>query len=69
MPQSKPTYCIRRFFRDGAQYNTTIKRGLTLEEAHEHCNDLQTSSRTATNADALALTKEYGPWFSYKPLT
>jgi hypothetical protein len=29
------TYCIRRFKFDGA--TTTVKRGLTLEEAQEHC--------------------------------
>jgi len=35
------TYKIIRFRFEGS--NTTIKTGLTLEEAKEHCNDPETS--------------------------
>ena len=38
----------------------TIKEGLTLEEAHEHCDDKETSSRTCTDKSH---EEQYGPWF------
>lgn len=41
----------------------TIERGLTLDEAQAHCNDPETSSRTATTARAKAITRRNGPWF------
>lgn len=40
-----------------------IKRGLTLAEAQAHCENPETSSRTATSARAIARTKRLGPWF------
>jgi hypothetical protein len=36
------TYKIIRFYQDDRP-NKIIKRGLTLEEAQEHCNDPATS--------------------------
>ena len=45
MPQStehtmEPTYTIIRFYAPHLKKeNETIKTGLTLEEAQEHCND------------------------------
>ncbi len=41
----------------------TIKRGLTLEQAQEHCNDKETSSSTCTNYHGLIRTKNKGSWF------
>lgn len=44
---SDTTYMIvRKFFKGESE---TIKTGLTLEEAQEHCEDPETSSRTCTD--------------------
>jgi len=48
------------FFNGGKR---TIKSGLTLEEAQAHCQDPDTSSRTATSAAARKRTRDRGPWF------
>jgi hypothetical protein len=56
------TYCIVRFYQQGHP-RQIIAEGLTLEEAQEHCNDPETSSRTCTSAEGLAHTAEYGAWF------
>ena len=55
------TYNIIRKFFEGAEEE--IKSGLTLKEAQKHCSDRETSSRTATGAEAIALTEARGPWF------
>jgi len=52
-------YKIMRYFKNGNE--EVIKTGLTLEEAQEHCNDPETSSRTAKNADDY--TEQHGEWF------
>ena len=58
------TYKIVRFYRDDEELNrTVVTRGLTLEQARAHCNDPETSSSTATSAEAVARTKAHGPWF------
>lgn len=57
------TYMIRRFFRDGDKNPIVIKRGLTLEQAQEYCNDPETSSSTAQSPQAKEYTAKYGPWF------
>jgi hypothetical protein len=41
----------------------TIKRGLTLEEARKHCRDPETSSKTCTKPENIAITERMGPWF------
>ena len=56
------TYMVVRMYRDSDQ-REVIKRGLTLDEAREHCRDPETSASTATSAEAQALTAERGPWF------
>jgi len=56
------TYAVVRFFRDSGE-RETIATGLTREEAREHCNDPETSSRTCTLKEGLKLTEEKGPWF------
>lgn len=55
------SYAIIRFF--GNNPSKVIKRGLTLEEAKDHCKNPETSSRTATSATAKARTKRMGAWF------
>lgn len=51
---------VRKFFKYPGE---TIKEGLTLEEAQEHCSDPETSSRTCTDKENVLLTEEKGPWF------
>jgi hypothetical protein len=56
------TYRIVRMYKD--TYKTlTVARGLTLEEAQEHCKDPETSSRTAKLPHNVRRTKRCGPWF------
>ena len=55
------TYKIVRFFQDGDR--EIIERGLTLEEAQEHCQDPETSSSTATSPRAVERTERRGRWF------
>ena len=56
-----PTYKIVRFFQHGDK--KTLVRGLTLEQAQEHCEDPETSSRTCKGKAAVERTRERGPWF------
>lgn len=58
-----PVYCIVRGFRDGERPSEVIRRELTLTEAKEHCNDPETSSNTATSAEAKSITAAHGEWF------
>lgn len=64
-------YKIVRFYEDdkmrggrallGAPHNgMTIKDGLTLEEAQEHCDDPETRSSTCSDDTH---EQQYGPWF------
>lgn len=57
-----PYEIVRHYQRDDVE-NEIIDTVDTLEEAREHCNDPETSSRTATNNAAVALTEKYGDWF------
>jgi len=59
---------VRNYFKgmhgDGERpFHRTIKTGLTLEQAQEHCQNPETSSRTCTSAKAKAITRKHGPWF------
>jgi hypothetical protein len=54
---------VRNYFNREAPGRRTIKTGLTLEEAREHCSNPETSSRTATSREAKRRTEQYGPWF------
>ena len=58
-----PTYKITRYYRNRPGDPDVIQRGLTLDEAQEHCNDPQTSSSAATSPQAQAITEQSGPWF------
>ena len=49
------TYKIIRFRFEGD--DRVIKRGLTLEEAQEHCRDPETSGSTCSDM------RERGQWF------
>jgi hypothetical protein len=55
------TYKIVRGFFDGER--ETLETGLSLNEAQEWCKDPETSSRTCTRPDLVALTDARGPWF------
>jgi hypothetical protein len=54
------TYKIIRHFPHGTE---EIKTGLSLEEAQEHCQDPETSSRTCTTGEGLMMLSKYGFWF------
>lgn len=55
---------VRNYFdRERAPSRRTVKTGLTLQEAQEHCSRPETSSSTATSAAAKRRTRAYGPWF------
>jgi hypothetical protein len=54
-------YKIVRMYQRGGK--RTIERGLTLQQAQAHCQDLETSSRTCKKAANVARTRRMGPWF------
>ncbi len=51
------TYKIIRFYRELHKSSRVIKRGLTLEEAQEHCSDPETSGFTCSDLN------KRGQWF------
>lgn len=57
------TYCIKRFYQNPRITTEIIKTGVTLAEAKIHCNDPQTSHKTATGPEARARLEARGPWF------
>lgn len=57
------TYRIVRFFQDNKQPREVITRGLSLEQAQEHCEDPDTSSKTCTTEAGMKRTQLQGPWF------
>ena len=59
---SESTYKIIRMFQEDDR-RPVIKKGLTLEEAQEHCRDSETSSRTCTKKHLVEMTRQLGPWF------
>ena len=56
-------YQIVRFYRNPYTNRQVTRKDLTLEEAREHCNDPETSSRTATGSEAVDRTRRVGAWF------
>jgi len=56
-------YKIVRSYFNRPGYGRTIKSGLSLEQAQEHCNNSETSSSTATCSAAKATTRRHGIWF------
>ena len=57
------TYSVIRYYAAEKHKNKVIKTGLTRDEAKEHCNDKESSSRTATSPESLDHTERYGYWF------
>jgi len=55
------TYSVVRYFAKGG--NETLHTCLSLEDAKAHCEDPETSSRTCTSREGLALAAQRGPWF------
>ncbi len=55
------TYTIYRHFQRGGK--EIVASELTLAEARSHCKDPESSSRTATSDELLALTERRGEWF------
>jgi hypothetical protein len=51
---------VRFYFRGGSR---VIAEQLSLEEARAHCKNPETSSSTATTAEARQHTACRGPWF------
>lgn len=60
--EEETTYKIVRFFFEDHPSQVIVK-GLTLDQAQAHCNDPETSSRTATSPEAVDRTRRMGPWF------
>ena len=57
------TYKIIRFYKGNEYPAEVIKKGLTIEEAKEHCKDDDTSSATCYTLEAIERTRKYGDWF------
>lgn len=57
------TFKIVRMYQDSRCANETLVKGLTLEQAQAHCNDPETSWKTATSDAARERTRQCGPWF------
>ena len=55
------TYSIIRFYKEHDQ--KTIKTGLTLAEAKEHCQDDETSAATCELEENIEHTAKFGRWF------
>lgn len=62
MTDREPTYKIIRFYRDSYR-KRVIATGQSLAMAQAHCNNPETSSSTATSAEARKRTRRVGPWF------
>jgi len=58
---TEKTYKIVRYFFDGEAEE--IKTGLTRDEAESHCQDPETSSKTAKSKLLRHGTEVVGPWF------
>jgi len=56
------TYKVVRHYQNAGIRRRTIATGLTLEQAQAHCQNPETSSRTATGKVARARTRRVGEW-------
>jgi hypothetical protein len=54
---------IIRYHQDSDIESIVLKTVGTLEQAQEHCNDPETSSRTCREPAACDYTEIYGSWF------
>ena len=57
------TYKIVRMYFSSDVSNRVVKRGLTLDEAQQHCQDPETSSSTCQKWAGKRRTRERGEWF------
>jgi hypothetical protein len=59
------TYYIIRFYANSSRigHSRVLKRGLTLEQAQEHCRNPETSSRTCQQARNRRRKARFGAWF------
>lgn len=57
------SYEVTCGFADDTSKNFVVERGLPKEAARELCSNPESSSRTATSADAQKRTEDHGPWF------
>ncbi len=60
---SQELYDIVRYFKDEKYKTKIIRRGVTLKEAQDHCNDPETCSKTCTTSAGKQRTMVYGEWF------
>ena len=51
---------VRMYFKSQSR---VIERGLTLEEAQQHCGNPETSSTTCTSTAGKRRTRSKGQWF------
>ena len=56
-------YSVVRFYKDARSQRRTLKRGLTLYQAQQHCQDPETSSSTCRKPANRARTRRLGDWF------
>ncbi len=56
-------YRIERCFASGEPRRETVETGLSLDEARDHCNSPEASSRTCTSKEGEKRTRERGAWF------
>lgn len=56
-------YKIVRMFRNDHVRAYTVRKGLTLEQAQEHCRDPETSSSTCQQTAGIRRTERFGNWF------
>lgn len=56
-------YKIVRMFFSKDRSTRTITKGLTLEQAQEHCRDTESSWKTCKSAAKRRYTEKNGPWF------
>ena len=57
------TYRIERFYQSDEHETEVIATGLSEADAKAHCKSPESSSKTASSAEARARTEQYGPWF------
>lgn len=56
-------YKINRYFQDDTKKTEVVRTGLSLNEAQEHCHNMETSSTTCEGEEGLSRTRKYGGWF------
>ena len=55
-------YSIVRFYFSNNK-KCVLKKGLSLQEAQEHCRNPETSYKTCKSSKATKRTQKFGPWF------